>query len=217
MNRYSKGQIYKIIDNDYNLCYIGSTCESLSKRFERHKAKYRRVQKGHKMDTTSFVIFDKYGIDNCKIEWIEDYPCDTRKELQSREGYYIERSKCVNRYIAGRTREEWLEEHQEQYKASKAKHYQHNKEQYKDRAKQHRLNNPEHCKEVKRQYQEKNKDKIKETHKTYYENNKHKWDRYKEQYTCECGSVLALTSKSDHLKSKKHQAYLANINSLKMT
>ena len=32
MNRYEHGQIYKIVDAGFNVCYIGSTTEPLSKR-----------------------------------------------------------------------------------------------------------------------------------------------------------------------------------------
>ena len=39
MNRYENGKIYKITDIGYNKAYVGSTCESLSKRIERHRAK----------------------------------------------------------------------------------------------------------------------------------------------------------------------------------
>ena len=41
MNRYENGKIYKIVDVGYNKCYIGSTCESLSKRMERHRKQYK--------------------------------------------------------------------------------------------------------------------------------------------------------------------------------
>ena len=34
MNRYENGKIYKITDTGYNKAYVGSTCESLSKRIE---------------------------------------------------------------------------------------------------------------------------------------------------------------------------------------
>ena len=39
MNRYEKGKNYQIVDVGFNKCYIGSTCESLSKRMERHRSK----------------------------------------------------------------------------------------------------------------------------------------------------------------------------------
>ena len=46
MNRYENGKIYKLVDVGYNKCYIGSTCESLSKRMERHRKQYKEYSKG---------------------------------------------------------------------------------------------------------------------------------------------------------------------------
>jgi hypothetical protein len=31
----------------------------------------------------------KYGIENCKIELVEAYPCENKEELRKREGYWI--------------------------------------------------------------------------------------------------------------------------------
>ena len=46
MNRYENGKIYKLTDIGYNKAYVGSTCESLSKRIERHRAKYSSHKTG---------------------------------------------------------------------------------------------------------------------------------------------------------------------------
>ena len=46
MNRYEKGKIYKITDIGYNKFYVGSTCENLSKRIERHRTKYKNYKAG---------------------------------------------------------------------------------------------------------------------------------------------------------------------------
>ena len=37
---------------------------------------------------------------------IEKYPCDTKKELLSRERYYIENNKCVNKLLPIVTQDE---------------------------------------------------------------------------------------------------------------
>ena len=37
-NRYENGKIYKLIDQESEYFYIGSTCDTLSKRLYRHKA-----------------------------------------------------------------------------------------------------------------------------------------------------------------------------------
>ena len=35
------------------------------------------------------VLFDKYGVENCKIYLYEPYPCDNEIELKMREAYLI--------------------------------------------------------------------------------------------------------------------------------
>ena len=90
MNRYENLKIYKITDTGYNKVYVGSTCESLSKRIERHRAKYSSYKTGKTNKNLSvFEIFDEFGIEDCKIELIENYPCSCKEELLRREGHYI--------------------------------------------------------------------------------------------------------------------------------
>ena len=48
------GNIYKIVVVGYNLCYLGSTREKLSKRMERHRADYKIYVDGKKHFTTSY-------------------------------------------------------------------------------------------------------------------------------------------------------------------
>ena len=124
MNRYEKGKIYKIVDLGFNKCYIGSTTEPLSKRMERHRRHYQRYKETGKVDTRCCSIFDEYGIENCKILLLEDYPCRTKEELLRREGEYIKNNECLNRYIAGRTAKEYKEEYKEYFKAKRHEHYE---------------------------------------------------------------------------------------------
>ena len=77
-NKYHNGKIYKIVDIGYNKCYIGSTTEGLSLRMARHRQKFKLFLKDCKgSHIRSFDIFSEYGVDNCKIELIEYYKCDT--------------------------------------------------------------------------------------------------------------------------------------------
>ena len=69
--------------------YYGSTCESLSQRMTRHRAKYTAYLKGNITNTRSFDLFDEFGIENCKIELVENCPCNSKEELRRREGYYM--------------------------------------------------------------------------------------------------------------------------------
>ena len=122
LNKYEKGKIYKITDLGYNKMYIGSTCENLSKRMARHRAGYNYKRKNEKKNCASFRLFDEFGIDNCKIELVENYPCSSKEELFKREGFYIQSNDCLNKLIMGRTKKDWYEDNKEYvYKKKKKK------------------------------------------------------------------------------------------------
>ena len=65
------GNIYKIVVVGYNLCYLGSTCEKLSKRMERHRAEYKNYVDGKKHFTTSYQY--QMNMEKRKSELIENY------------------------------------------------------------------------------------------------------------------------------------------------
>ena len=104
-NRYKRGKIYKIVDETTNNFYIGSTTEpTMAHRLAKHRDNYNQWKKGNlKKHTTSFDILknDKYS-----IILIEDYPCERRDQLLSRERHWIENTNCVNKLIPIRTDEE---------------------------------------------------------------------------------------------------------------
>ena len=64
------GNIYKIVVVGYNLCYLGSTCEKLSKRMERHRAEYKNYVDGKKHFTTSYQY--QMNMEKRKSELIEN-------------------------------------------------------------------------------------------------------------------------------------------------
>ena len=107
-NKYHNSKIYQITDIAYTKCYIGSTCEELSMRMARHRANYKSFLNGNKrLNACSYDFFNEYGVENCKIELIEYFPCDTLQELRKREGEHIRNNECVNKNIAGRTTKEY--------------------------------------------------------------------------------------------------------------
>ena len=112
-NKYQNGKIYKIVDIGYNNCYIGSTCESLSQRMARHRCDFQRWQLGRGTFRASCVLFQKFGVENCKIELIEKYPCNSKEELEAREGKHQQNNDCINKHIAGRTKHQrYIDEHE---------------------------------------------------------------------------------------------------------
>lgn len=99
---FENAEIYKIVstEND-NEIYIGSTIQGLDIRFRDHQRKYKGWRQGKIIKysfVSSYILFEKYDIDTCKIILIEKYPCRSREELEKREGYYMEinASVCIN-------------------------------------------------------------------------------------------------------------------------
>ena len=155
--KYQRGKIYKIVDNGYNLIYYGSTINLLCQRIGTHRGNYKKYLNNKSNNVSLYNMFDEYGIENCKIELVENYPCNNKEELLKREGYYISNNECINKLIAGRTQKE---------------RYELNKEHILKKAKENYEKKKELKKEKQKQYYEKNKDTINEKQKQYYEKNK---------------------------------------------
>ena len=99
MVNYQDGK-YKIWDVGYTKCYIGSTCEKLSKRFSRHKSTYKDFKEKKGNFVSVFYLFEEFGIDNSKIELLENYPCKNKEELLKQEGHHQKENICVNKNTA---------------------------------------------------------------------------------------------------------------------
>lgn len=109
MPDYSKGKIYKVVNDILNMRYVGSTVQPLSARMSAHRANHK---------SGGFARYQKWGmIEDCKIYLIENYPCKDKHELESRERHFIERfgagSGCVNIQIPTRTRAQYNQENRE--------------------------------------------------------------------------------------------------------
>lgn len=94
--KYSRGKIYKIVCNKTGKCYIGSTCEQrLCCRINKHRECFKRYNKGTYHFVSSFEIFEN---DDYDIVLVENYACNSKDELHSRERFWIENTQnCVNR------------------------------------------------------------------------------------------------------------------------
>ena len=112
MINYQDGKIYKIVCDDKDLVYIGSTCEpTLARRLAKHKSSYRDwLKDNRKLYTTSFKILKKNNVD---IVLVESCPCNSKDELHKRERHYIESFKCVNKFVPGRTDKEYRNVHKD--------------------------------------------------------------------------------------------------------
>ena len=184
-NRYKNGKVYKITDTAYNECYIGSTIETLSRRIAGHRRQHKQFLNNKKVRCVSvYTLFDNYGLENCKIELLELWPCNSLIELRQREGYYIKTLECVNKNIAGRTKQEYANE---------------NKDRTSELRKQRSIEHKDKISERRQKYYNENKDKISELKQKYYNENKDKLKERRKQYKSE---------NQDKLREQRHQQYL---------
>ena len=198
MPNYQKGKIYQIWDENYQECYIGSTVQELSMRMCGHRKDYRRFKEGQGSYTTVYKLFDKYHETKCRIELMENYACNSKQELERREGELIRNTECVNKNIAGRTAKE---------------RYEDDRDKYLEKFRQYHKNNTERRSEYHKEYRENNKDKLKVQKRKDYENRRETvLTKLRQPWVCECGITTTVGNKCHHLKSPKHQHYLNQIN-----
>jgi group I intron endonuclease len=104
MNNYEHGKIYKLVNTVDDDIYVGSTHHPLVKRLSLHKS-HAKCKK-----SKVYRHLNEVGMENVQIELLEEYPCTSKKELESRERYWIETLKpTLNKNIPSRTLEELKE------------------------------------------------------------------------------------------------------------
>jgi len=90
------GKVYKIIHNQSNITYIGSTFNSLRDRWRIHKDRFTQYKKNSSRNLSIHTYFEKYGIENFKIILIKEYEVEDRNHLESKEQLWINKIKCIN-------------------------------------------------------------------------------------------------------------------------
>ena len=209
----SKGKIYKIT-NDYNDdVYVGSTCDTLVKRFSAHK---NNKNSPEKMNRPLYALMREIGNDRFRIELIEDYSCEDKYQLRQREGYFIREIGTLNKRVECRTKEEryrenkdlilekqkeYRKEHIEEYAARDKLYREEHKEEYKSNHQKYYLKNCEELKQKAMDYRKENHDIIKEQYHNSYLKRK---DKLKEKIKCECGCEVTQSSLNCHKQTKKH-------------
>ena len=116
MVNYANGKVYKIESSLGDKIYIGSTTKAqLSQRMTAHRCSYKRWKAGTQTTiTTSFLLFEEYGVENCQIVLLEDCPCESKDQLSAREAHYIRTLACVNKLIPLRTEAEWYQDNRDE-------------------------------------------------------------------------------------------------------
>lgn len=100
MPDYKQSKIYTITCEN-GAVYVGSTTLTLERRLSHHKSHeassmYKYIQKNYNGDWSK-----------SKIKLYENYPCNSKKELEKKEGEIIRLIGTINKHITGRTRKEY--------------------------------------------------------------------------------------------------------------
>ena len=105
--RYKRAMIYTIRNiKDDTLIYVGSTINTLIKRFDAHK-------RGCKAGVSGISLYKHIENNNWSdwyIELYEMHPCDNKMELERREGQVIREIGTINKNIAGRSLKEYYKD-----------------------------------------------------------------------------------------------------------
>jgi len=222
--RYKRGMIYTIRNiKDDTMIYVGSSINNLSKRFNHHK----RDCKCGKSAISLYKHIKNNDWTDWYIELYELYPCNSKKELERREGQVIREIGTINKKIAGRTKEEWCEDNPEynkkyyegnadKYKEKGKKRYEENTDIIKEKVMQYYKENVEKILKYKKSFSIKHADKLKKYHEEYRQKNTDKIKKNREdnrqiiaekraeKICCDiCGSSISRSSKYGHQKSKK--------------
>ena len=121
MPNFQNSKIYKLWSPSQNLIYYGSTVRPLSQRFNEHKCRYKLyTEDNSRVYVTSFEIMK---CTDCKMELLEDYPCDNKQQLLKKEAEYIKNNECVNKEIPTRTQKEWWKDNKELNKIKRRERY----------------------------------------------------------------------------------------------
>lgn len=150
MVNYKNAKIYRLISTTGRQ-YVGATTTSLSKRKSKHKYTW---MKGFRNKEMSWQLFEEGDVD---IILIENFPCETKEQLDQRERYWIENIEggCINKNVPGRTKLEY----KKNFETDK-KYYQKHKEKINLRTKQYYERNKEQILNQQKEYYEINKDQI---------------------------------------------------------
>ena len=230
MPNYRNTVIYKIIHNDGGFVYIGHTTNFE----ERRKAHRKCALYGHgKENCFLYQYINKNGgWDDFKMVWIEDSPCDSKKEASAKEQDWIdhfrENEMCINVQNA-------FGPDTKRKNAYKKKYEQENKEIIAQRHKEWRENNKEYVAQKNKEWRENNKEYVAQKNKEWHKNNKEhikeyilknrERDRAKEairreknrdqvnayariKFDCKCGGKYTHAGISTHKKCQKHQDWL---------
>ncbi len=129
MTDYSKGKIYRIVSDKTDQVYIGSTVQTLERRFTDHKSHFKC---GPYCASTELL---KLG--DARIELIRDFPCNSERELaKGEDDEIVACCKVVNCRRASRTQAEWHKDNKAERNEQMKANYEANRQQVLERLKE---------------------------------------------------------------------------------
>ena len=209
-NKYLNGKIYRIWNTANDDVYVGSTCNPLFKRMSYHRGIATHPKYTHR---ALYKMMSEVGVDNFRIELIEDHPCENKEQLRKREGFYIRQMGTLNMKIEDRSRQEYNELNKEKKQEYMIQYREDKKEQLLQQTKEYRENNKDKIK----QYKIDSKEHILAQSKEYRQRtNEQQSDRQKQdtvkawknmKVKCPCGGSYTNCHKAEHLKCVRHKTY----------
>jgi len=115
------GRVYKIANADESIVYIGSTTQTLNRRWQTHCKDYKRWINDLHRACSIYHHFKQYGIDNFSIVLISEHEIESRKQLYEFEQLCIDSTSCVNEQAACLSDEQKQLKAQEYRNRNKAK------------------------------------------------------------------------------------------------
>ena len=214
-------------DTELENIYIGSTTNFKVRKYN-HKMSCCNPNNKNYNNKKYQYIRDNGGWNEWLMIWLEDFRCNSKRELELREDQVmLQYQNRLNINRAYRTHKEYCNDNKEFIKKLGSEYYQANKEhliQYRkdyyennkgqilEKVKQYRKNNKEKMIERDKIKYQKNKDKIAEYKREYYKKNKEKIDeKNKEKIKCNiCGFESTRHHLARHQQTKKCQSHLTN-------
>jgi len=138
MPKYENSVIYKLChcnDLENENIYIGSTTNFRRRKWEHKNNCINENYEKYNYNVYQFIR-ENGNWENWVMIPIEQYPCNSKKELEVRERYHIELLKSkLNQKIPTRCKKEWTIDNKENVKEYKKQYYETNKENISEKIK----------------------------------------------------------------------------------
>jgi len=146
--------------------------------------------------------------ENWDMVCVEDYPCDSKHEMHTRERYWMETLHAtLNKCVPTRSKNEWRENNTEKLKEYAREYNEINSEKRNQLSRDYRKNNHERIKEESKIFYKKNAERLKEKQREYHKNNYEnikdsRNEKAREKISCpHCNKLLNRSGITRHIKT----------------